>query len=72
MPVFERLTQKIEHASPKLREFVQKKDPVVCEADLTGSWEVSPAHKWPDPVAIDPNWPLLIGRCYIATIASFA
>jgi len=43
LPVFERLTQKIEHVSPKLREFIQKKDPVVGEADLTWLRDVAAA-----------------------------
>ena len=43
LPVFEWLTQKIEHVSPELREFIQKKDPVVGEADLTWLGHVAAA-----------------------------
>jgi len=45
LPVFKRLSQKIENASPELREFVQKEHPVVSEADLAGPWKVPASHE---------------------------
>ena len=44
-PVFERLAQKVENVSPELREFVEKEDPVVGEADLPGLGHVAAADK---------------------------
>src|SRR5208337_3180273 len=44
-PVFERLAKKIENVSPELREFVEKEDPVVGEADFPRLRDVAAADK---------------------------
>jgi hypothetical protein len=45
LPVFERLAQKIEHVSPKLREFIQEEDPLWARLTSPGFG------MWPPPTS---------------------